>query len=77
MTSLIENSPFSLQFSLSGFALCLGAIEVSIAYAVWAALGTAIVSVVGIAFFGESYDAYKLLGLGMIIVGVGIVESRS
>ena len=55
----------------------MGAIEVSIAYAVWAALGTAIVSVVGIAFFGENYDFYKLLGLGMIIVGVAVVESRS
>ncbi|CAJ1930560.1 unnamed protein product [Cylindrotheca closterium] len=68
---------FGFFTSLTGFALCLGAIEVSIAYAVWAALGTAIVSVVGITFFGENYDIYKLLGLGMIIVGVAVVESRS
>ena len=55
--------------SLLGFAACLPKIEVGIAYAVWAALGTAVVSVVGIVYFGERCDAKKLMSLCLIVVG--------
>jgi multidrug transporter EmrE-like cation transporter len=43
---------------------------------VWAALGTAIVSIVGITVFGETYNLAKLIGLAMIISGVVIVEAH-
>mmetsp|Transcript_22008 Transcript_22008/g.44656 ORF Transcript_22008/g.44656 Transcript_22008/m.44656 type:complete len:204 (+) Transcript_22008:310-921(+) len=61
---------FGLFISLSGFALALKAIDVSIAYAVWAAVGTAIVSIAGIVFFGERLDATKIACISMIIIGV-------
>lgn len=56
--------------SLFGFAVALKKIEVSIAYAVWSALGTAVVSLAGIFMFGESCDYKKVISLGMIMLGV-------
>jgi small multidrug resistance pump len=59
-----------LYCSVSGFAVSLAQIEVGIAYACWAALGTAIVSTSGILLFGESCDSVKLMCLLMIMAGV-------
>lgn len=38
--------------------------------AVWAALGTAVVSAIGILLFNESYGLPKVLCLVMIVLGV-------
>merc|ERR1712157_560760 len=56
--------------SLFGFALALKKIEVSVAYAVWSALGTAVVSVYGILLFGESCSTMKIVSLLFIMLGV-------
>jgi len=56
--------------SLFGFALALKRIEVSVAYAVWSALGTAVVSLAGIFMFGESCDYKKVVSLVLIMIGV-------
>lgn len=45
-------------------------ISVSIAYAVWSGLGTAIVAVIGYYFLGEQMTWFKALCLGFIVVGV-------
>jgi len=50
--------------------MSLARIEVGVAYAVWSALGSLIVSTVGIVFFNESCDAKKLTCLALIAVGV-------
>lgn len=51
-------------------AWTLKTIEVGIAYAIWAAVGTAVIAVVGILLFGESVSPLKLAGLALIIAGV-------
>lgn len=56
--------------SMCGFAICLAKIEVGIAYAAWAALGTAFVTASGILFFQEDCDAVKVACLFMILAGV-------
>jgi multidrug transporter EmrE-like cation transporter len=61
---------FFFLCSVSGFTLSLAQIEVGIAYACWAALGTAIVSSAGILLFGESCDPGKLMCLTLIMTGV-------
>ncbi|MGY2702118.1 DMT family transporter [Nocardioides sp. HB32] len=43
---------------------------VSVAYAIWSGVGTAIVAVVGYAFLGEQLGWLKVLSLAMIVVGV-------
>jgi small multidrug resistance pump len=66
-----------LFVSLSGFALALKSIDVSIAYAVWAATGTAIVSIAGVVFFGERLDLAKIICISMIVLGVVGLELTS
>ena len=49
-------------------------IPVSIAYAVWAGLGTAGIAVVGVLLLGEGFDVLKGVALLMIIAGVVILN---
>ncbi len=56
--------------SLALLAIALKTLPVSTAYAVWSALGTAIVAVIGIMYFREPVNAVKVASLILIIVGV-------
>jgi len=56
--------------ALLGLALALRTIEVGIAYAVWAACGTALIAVVGIVFFGESISLIKIAAIVLVVAGV-------
>jgi small multidrug resistance pump len=61
-------------------SLALRGIELSIAYAVWSGVGTAAVAAIGIVWFGEAAGAWKLLCLGLIVLGVAglhLAESAS
>jgi small multidrug resistance pump len=51
-------------------ALALRELEVSLAYAVWAGVGTAAVAVIGMAAMGESVNALKLASIVLVIGGV-------
>jgi small multidrug resistance pump len=51
-------------------ALVVRSMPVSVAYAVWAGVGTAVVAVIGIVFLGESMNWLKAASLGMIVLGV-------
>ena len=63
-------------YGLSMFCLTLAVkrIDISIAYAVWSGLGTAIVAVIGTAYFGEPLGALKLGALALIVIGVMTVN---
>jgi small multidrug resistance pump len=50
--------------------VALDKIDLGIAYAVWSALGTTVLTGVGIAFFGEKYGPTKLACLALVVVGV-------
>lgn len=52
------------------FTLALKGIDVSIAYAIWAGLGTALITVVGIFWFREPATALKMISLIVVIAGV-------
>lgn len=54
-------------YSLS---LALKKLEVSVAYAIWAALGTALIACIGIVCFGETICTLKIVSLVLIIAGV-------
>src|SRR5262245_13615944 len=51
-------------------ALALKELEISLAYAVWAGVGTAAVAVIGMAMLGESVNALKLASIALVIGGV-------
>jgi len=52
------------------FTLALKGIDVSIAYAIWAGLGTALITAVGIFWFREPASALKLISLAVVVAGV-------
>ena len=51
-------------------AVVVRSIPVSVAYAVWAGLGTAAVAVIGFVFLGESMGWVKATSVGLIVIGV-------
>jgi small multidrug resistance pump len=51
-------------------ALALRELEISLAYAVWAGVGTAAVAVIGMAALGESVNPLKLASIALVIGGV-------
>lgn len=55
-------------------ALIVRHLPVSTTYAVWSGLGTATVAVIGVLWLGESWDWVKVLALGMIVVGVVLLN---
>ena len=59
---------YAISFSL--FTLALKKIDVSIAYAIWAGLGTALITVIGIFWFKEPVNALKIISLIIVVAGV-------
>jgi small multidrug resistance pump len=51
-------------------SLAIKRLEISYAYAVWSAVGTAAIAVIGVVWFGENLSAQKTISLLLIIVGV-------
>jgi small multidrug resistance pump len=73
--------PSVLMFVLYGIsfvfmALALKKIEVSTAYAIWSGLGTAMIAMIGIVWFRESFNLPKLVGLVLIIGGVVLLNIK-
>jgi small multidrug resistance pump len=56
--------------SLSALTLALKKIDVSLAYAVWSGMGTALIASIGILWFKEPITTLKLISLALIILGV-------
>lgn len=56
--------------SLLCLTLALKKIEVSVAYAIWSGLGTAVIGAIGILWFRESLTTVKIISLMLIIIGV-------
>ncbi|MBB4571945.1 SMR family transporter [Rhizobium lentis] len=55
-------------------SLTLKSIPVGIAYAIWSALGIVLISSVGLVFFKQRLDLPAIIGLGLIISGVVVVN---
>jgi len=53
-----------------GFNISLAKMDVSVAYALWGAIGTVLVTAAGFLFFGETLDLMKVVCLAMIMTGV-------
>ena len=56
--------------SLGLLTLALKRIEVSVAYAIWSGMGTALIATIGVIWFKEPAGAVKIISLGLIILGV-------
>lgn len=67
--------PSILLFVFYGLALtfvtiALRKIELSTAYTIWAGMGTTLIAIIGICYFGEQATLFKILSIGLVIVGV-------
>jgi small multidrug resistance pump len=51
-------------------ALVLRELPIGLTYAVWAAVGTALIAAIGIVAFGEPATTLKLASLALIVAGV-------
>jgi small multidrug resistance pump len=59
---------YSLSFI--AFTLALKRLELSISYAIWAAVGTAAITLIGILYFNEPITLIKIISILLIILGV-------
>lgn len=56
-------------------ALCLKTLPLSLAYAIWSGVGTALTAVIGALMWGEVFDILKLAGIALIIGGVILLNT--
>lgn len=55
--------------SIALLGLSLNKIDVSVAYAIWSGLGTALIVLLGIFVFGEAMTFSKVIFISLIVVG--------
>jgi small multidrug resistance pump len=59
---------YVLCFSL--LTLAIKQLDVSLAYAIWSGLGTALITIIGMYYFHEKVGALKIISILLIIIGV-------
>jgi len=58
-------------------SLTLDTIPVGVVYAIWSGAGVALITLVGRYHFGQRIDRPALLGIGMILLGVVVLQMSS
>lgn len=58
-------------------ALVLKTIPVGVAYAIWAGVGVAAISVIGVVLFGQTLDLAAVIGIALIVAGVVVLNTLS
>jgi len=59
---------YGISFAM--FTLALKRLDVSLAYAIWAGLGTVCITAIGILYFKEPNSVFKMVSIAFIIIGV-------
>jgi small multidrug resistance pump len=70
--SAIVVAGYSLAFY--GLALTLRSIPVGIVYAVWSGVGIVLITIVAMALYRQVPDLPAVLGLGLIVAGVAVLN---
>lgn len=70
--SMILLVSFAISFTLMGFVL--KTIPLSIAYSVWAGLGTVATGLIGVFVYGEVLSTVNSIGLIVIVLGVIVMN---
>jgi len=61
---------FGYGISFYSLSLCLKTLPLSLAYAIWSGVGTALTVILGIVIWGDIFNLYTALGISFIIGGV-------
>jgi small multidrug resistance pump len=70
--SLLVVAGYGLAFFF--LSLTLEKIPVGIAYAVWSGAGVTLIAAIGWLFLGQKLDAAAILGMGLIVAGVVVLN---
>lgn len=75
-TRLVPSLITGVAYAASFYALSLAlkTIPVGVAYAIWSGIGIVLISVVGWVVFRQRLDLPAMLGMGLIIAGVLVVN---
>ena len=60
--------------SFTALSQAVKVVPVGVAYALWSGLGTAAIVAIGAMFLGEPITAVKIVGIGLIVAGVVILN---
>lgn len=70
--SLVVVTGYALAFYL--LSLCLRSMQVGVAYAIWSGAGVVLISLIGWLVFKQRLDWPALIGIGLIVLGVLIIN---
>ncbi|RSN36681.1 QacE family quaternary ammonium compound efflux SMR transporter [Amycolatopsis sp. WAC 04169] len=74
--SIVVVVGYAVAFVALAYVLKAG-VPVSVAYAIWAAAGVALVAAVGMVFFKEPVNLSVIAGLVLVVGGVVLIEAGS
>ncbi|WP_332672750.1 DMT family transporter [Aromatoleum sp.] len=72
LPSVIVVTGYAIAFYF--LSLTLRSIPVGIAYAVWSGVGVVLISLAALVLFGQRLDLAALLGIGLIVAGVLVIN---
>ncbi|WP_432377328.1 SMR family transporter [Duganella sp. P38] len=72
LPSLLVVAGYGIAFYF--LSLTLRSIPVGIAYAVWSGVGIVLITLVGWLVFGQKLDLPALIGMGLIVAGVVVMN---
>lgn len=70
--SVVVVISYGIAFYL--LALALRFMPVGVAYAIWSGLGIVLIALIGLVLFGQKLDIAAVIGLGLIIAGIVIIQ---
>ena len=76
-TKLFPSIGIIVSFGLAFYflSLCLKTVPLSLAYAIWSGVGTALTAVIGILFWREPFSIMTLVSIVLIIGGVVLLDA--
>lgn len=78
-TNVLPSIGVIIGFGLAFYclSLCLKTVPLSLAYAIWSGIGTALTALIGVLVWDEPFSLATLIGLVMIIGGVTLLNASS
>lgn len=70
--ALLSVISYGLSFWL--LSLTLRTMPVGIVYAIWAGLGMVLIALIGRLVFGQRLDGPAMIGIGLILAGVAVIN---
>jgi small multidrug resistance pump len=75
-TELVPSIITVVGYAISFYALSytLGVFKLGITYAIWSGIGMVLITILGWVVYGQKIDWAGLLGIGLIIAGVVVIQ---